>query len=98
MRAEVVVDDELDAIVPFEVLSIAARTVELSLALAGADARLSVRTAHGLELRVPAVLGAPDVLIVPGSGWSAGDHTPCGARCAGRVRCAAGRRPRRRRW
>jgi hypothetical protein len=75
MRAEIVVYDELDAIAPFEVLSIAARSVELSLALVGADARPSVRTAHGLELRVPAVRGAPEGLIAPGGGWAAGGST-----------------------
>jgi hypothetical protein len=60
MRAEIVVYDELDAIAPFDVLSIAARSVELSPALVAADGRPSARPAYGLELRVHAVLGAPD--------------------------------------
>ena len=78
MRAEIVVYegvDELDAIAPFEVLSVAAGSARLSVELVCLDARQSVRTAHGIELRVPAVLGAPDLLIVPGGGWAAGVST-----------------------
>jgi transcriptional regulator GlxA family with amidase domain len=63
--------DELDAIGPFEVLSMAVRhgapwLVELST-IDGGD---EVRASNGLRVRVaPTDDAVPDVLIIPGGGW-----------------------------
>ncbi|WP_318569293.1 DJ-1/PfpI family protein [Salinigranum marinum] len=72
--------DELDGVGPYEVFETAAafgsaveaRTVALD------DAEW-VTASHGLRVGVDGRLGEPDVLVVPGGGWNAGDDRP-GAR------------------
>ncbi|WP_152041567.1 DJ-1/PfpI family protein [Salinigranum salinum] len=72
--------DELDGVGPYEVFQTAgafggeveARTVSL-------DGSGRVTASHGLRVGVDGALGDPDVLVVPGGGWNAGDDRP-GAR------------------
>ena len=64
--------DELDAIVPFEVLSNAARAVpDVQVRLVTLEERSDVTGACGLAFSVHGrwVPGAADILIVPGGGW-----------------------------
>lgn len=75
--------DELDAIAPFEVLSMAAHhATGWRVELVAAVASESVVTANGLRLVVegePLSLNRrPDLLIVPGGGWA--DRVAVGAR------------------
>ncbi|MFG1838053.1 DJ-1/PfpI family protein [Micromonospora sp. NPDC049175] len=68
MRIEIVVFDgfdELDVFGPFEVLAIAGFAVEL-VAVERPGPVVSMR---GVQLQVPAVLGRPDGVVVPGGGW-----------------------------
>jgi transcriptional regulator GlxA family with amidase domain len=76
MRIEIPVFDgfdELDAIGPFEVLR-TAREINpdagLDVALVGAHGPGEVVAAHGLRLSLSEGLGRPDVVIVPGGGWT----------------------------
>jgi transcriptional regulator GlxA family with amidase domain len=72
--------DELDGVGPYEVFETAgalggdveARTVSL-------DGQEWVTASHGLRVGVDGTLGTPDLLVVPGGGWNAGDDRP-GAR------------------
>jgi putative intracellular protease/amidase len=84
MRAHVLLYDgfdELDAIGPFEVLANAAGAgADLSVRLVTATFRSSVTASHGLVVTPDALLpaadvdeGRPDLLVVPGGGWTAGD-------------------------
>ena len=83
MRVEVVVYDgidELDAIVPFEVLQSAALIdgADIEVKLVTLDGAEEVTAAHGLRLIPDGRLGErPDVLIVPGGGWNS--RAPRGA-------------------
>jgi transcriptional regulator GlxA family with amidase domain len=76
MRIEIVVFDgmdELDAIVPFEVLSNAAqlhKNWEVAL-VAVAEPGLVIGS-HGMRLDVTETLGSPGAVIVPGGGWGDG--------------------------
>jgi len=72
--------DELDAIAPFEVFENAARMdgdCEVSLVTHGNQGR--VTASHGLDVGADGRLAnpddedAPDVLLVPGGGWSSGE-------------------------
>jgi transcriptional regulator GlxA family with amidase domain len=68
VRIEIVIFDgfdELDAIGPFEVLSLAGFDVELVVASEPGP----VRSMRGLPVHVPTVLGRPDGLIAVGGGW-----------------------------
>ena len=80
MRIEIVVFDgfdDLDAFGPHEVLSHAAnRLAGWSSTLVAVDAPGTVRSAHGVVMTLDAVLGTPDVVVVPGGGW----HSERGAR------------------
>ncbi|WP_372910941.1 DJ-1/PfpI family protein [Salinigranum sp.] len=66
--------DELDGVGPYEVFETAgalggdveARTVSL-------DGQEWVTASHGLRVGVDGTLGTPDLLVVPGGGWNAGD-------------------------
>jgi transcriptional regulator GlxA family with amidase domain len=71
--------DELDAIAPYEVLTMAARAgADLSVSLATLEPRTELRGAHGLWLRPDEVLpDALDLVLVPGGGWN--DRAPAGA-------------------
>jgi transcriptional regulator GlxA family with amidase domain len=81
MRIEIVVFDgmdELDAIVPFEVLTNAAQLgADWDVALVSADEPGQIVGSHGLRLDVSEALGTPDAFVVPGGGW--GDRSPKGA-------------------
>lgn len=69
--------DELDAIAPFEVFQNAARVgADCTVSLVTLDDRETVTASHGLRIGVDGVLAdpgsddAPDLLVVPGGGWS----------------------------
>lgn len=68
--------DELDGVGPFEVFETAggdvgaAAPVEASMVTV--EPAESVTASHGLELVPHGTLGDPDLLVVPGGGWSAG--------------------------
>ena len=75
--------DELDAIAPFEVLSMAARRMpDWRVEFVTTDGAASIRAANGLVLQLDGArlnaVNRPDVLLVPGGGWA--DRTPKGAR------------------
>lgn len=76
--------DEADALAPWEVLSgvAGARPAELSAALVTLDGAGPVTASHGAVLTPDGPLSErPDVLLVPGGGWSRTDARP-GARAA----------------
>jgi transcriptional regulator GlxA family with amidase domain len=81
MRIEIVVFDgmdELDAIVPFEVLSNAALFgTDWEVALVGVREAGQIVGSHGMHLDVDETLGSPAAVVVPGGGW--GDRAPKGA-------------------
>ncbi|SDJ45023.1 DJ-1/PfpI family protein [Halovenus aranensis] len=64
--------DDLDAFGPFEVFSHAQRAgADLQAGLYTLEAAETVETAHGLTVKPDgAVPDAPDVVVVPGGGWS----------------------------
>jgi len=71
--------DELDAVGPFEVFQNAARAgADCEVSLVTDDSRERVTASHGLDVGVDGTLAdpgeadAPDLLVVPGGGWSAG--------------------------
>jgi len=65
--------DELDAVGPFEVLSNGARVgADLDVSLVTLDGSERVTASHGLDVGVDGRLGDPDLLVVPGGGWSDG--------------------------
>lgn len=67
MRIEIVVFDgldEIDAFAPFEVLSSAGLDVGF-VALEPGD----IVSMRGVTMRIPARLGSPDGVVVPGGGW-----------------------------
>ena len=75
--------DELDAIAPFEVLSMAARRLpDWRVEFVNIGGAASVRAANGLVVQLDGVrlnaANRPDVLLVPGGGWA--DRTQTGAR------------------
>lgn len=72
--------DELDAVGPFEVFQNAARAgADCTVSLVTRERRERVVASHGLDVGVDGVLAdpgeenAPDLLVVPGGGWSAGE-------------------------
>jgi len=64
--------DELDAIGPYEVLKNGAREGRADLTVATATEKPveSVTAGHGLEVVPDGTLGDPDLLLVPGGGWT----------------------------
>ena len=75
--------DELDAIAPYEVLSMAAKRLPgWRVEFVTANGVASVRAANGVVMQLDGTrlngVNKPDVLVVPGGGWA--DHTPKGAR------------------
>ena len=74
MDAEIVLFDgfdELDAVGPYEVLSNGRRAgADLTVSLVTTDDRDRVTASHGLGVGVDGSLGDPDLLLVPGGGWS----------------------------
>jgi transcriptional regulator GlxA family with amidase domain len=72
--------DELDAIAPYEVFANAARAgADCAVSLVTHDRQERVTASHGLDVDVDGVLSepsddnAPDILLVPGGGWSSGE-------------------------
>jgi transcriptional regulator GlxA family with amidase domain len=77
MRTEILLYDgfdDLDAFGPFEVLSGAG----LDTRFVTLEPRDSVATSHGARVIPDGVLGDPDLVLVPGGGWS--DGNAAGAR------------------
>lgn len=73
MRIEIVAFDgmdELDAVLPYEILSNAAPGTDWEVALVGIHGAGQVVGAHGLRMQVDEGLGSPNALIVPGGGWA----------------------------
>lgn len=76
MRAEFVVFDgfdEIDVFGPFETLA----SGGFEVALVGVERAGRVVSMRGVRLDVEAVLGQPEVLVVPGGGWL--NHAPEGS-------------------
>jgi transcriptional regulator GlxA family with amidase domain len=78
--------DELDAVGPYEVFATAgAFGADVAVSLATLESRASVRASHGLEVTPDVVLPGPrdgdrpDLLVVPGGGWSDPDVPGAGA-------------------
>jgi transcriptional regulator GlxA family with amidase domain len=77
--------DELDGVGPYEVFDTAAdfggpfavRTVSV-------EPTEWVTASHGLRIGIDGELGQPDLLVVPGGGWNAGDDRPGARREAAR--------------
>ena len=66
--------DELDAIGPYEVFENGARAgASLETRLVTLEATDIVTASHGLRVGVDGVLGDPDLLVVPGGGWTTDD-------------------------
>ena len=66
--------DELDAIGPYEVFENAARVgAPLETRLVTLDPVEGVTAGHGLRVGADGVLGDPDLLVVPGGGWTTDD-------------------------
>jgi transcriptional regulator GlxA family with amidase domain len=73
--------DELDAIAPFEVFQNAALAgADCEVSLVSLDGQDRVTASHGLDVGVDGQLAdpedahAPDLLLVPGGGWSSGEN------------------------
>jgi transcriptional regulator GlxA family with amidase domain len=66
--------DELDAVGPYEVLDNGRRAgADLTVRLVSHEGRDRVTASHGLDVGVDGPLGDPDLLVVPGGGWSDGE-------------------------
>lgn len=66
--------DELDVIGPFEVLENGARAgASISTRLVTLEPTDRVTASHGLRVEPDGTLGNPDLLIVPGGGWTSED-------------------------
>ncbi|WP_226004608.1 DJ-1/PfpI family protein [Natrinema salinisoli] len=66
--------DELDAIGPYEVLENGARAgASLETRLVTLEPTDLVTASHGLRVEPDGPLGEPDILIVPGGGWTTED-------------------------
>ncbi|MEM4781830.1 MAG: DJ-1/PfpI family protein [Halalkalicoccus sp.] len=64
--------DELDAIGPYEVFRTAAEAGgDLAASMVTREPTERVTASHGLRVEPDGVLGEPDLLVVPGGGWSA---------------------------
>ncbi|QKY21589.1 DJ-1/PfpI family protein [Halolamina sp. CBA1230] len=79
--------DELDAVGPFEAFQNAARAgADCTVSLVTRERRERVIASHGLDVGVDGTLArpdeddAPDLLVVPGGGWSAGEGEDSSAR------------------
>lgn len=65
--------DELDAVGPYEVLSNAGeRGADLTVETVTNEPAETVTASHGLRVQPDGVLGTPDLLVVPGGGWTDG--------------------------
>ncbi len=67
--------DELDAIGPYEVLANGAQVgAAIETRLVTLDKTDVVTASHGLRVEPDATLGEPDLLIVPGGGWTSANE------------------------
>ena len=67
--------DELDAIGPYEVFENAAQAgADLETSLVTLEETDLVTASHGLRVEPQGTLGQPDILIVPGGGWTTADE------------------------
>ncbi|WP_339105565.1 DJ-1/PfpI family protein [Haloterrigena salinisoli] len=67
--------DELDAIGPYEVFENAAHAgADLEVALVTLDETDLVTASHGLRVEPQGTLGQPDILLVPGGGWTSANE------------------------
>jgi transcriptional regulator GlxA family with amidase domain len=72
--------DELDGVGPYEVFKTAAAFGgSFTTRMVSVEHDEWVIASHGLRVGVDGRLGRPDILVVPGGGWNAGDDRP-GAR------------------
>jgi transcriptional regulator GlxA family with amidase domain len=63
--------DELDAVGPYEVLANGAREgADLAVSLVTHEPAETVTAGHGLAVVPQGTLGDPDLLVVPGGGWT----------------------------
>lgn len=63
--------DELDVLGPYEVFSCAQRTgASIEPTVVGLDSTAPIQANHGTTIEPQATLGTPDVVVVPGGGWS----------------------------
>lgn len=63
--------DELDAVGPYEVFSSAAeRGADLAVRVVTLEPTDRIRAGHGLCIEPDGRLGEPDLLVVPGGGWT----------------------------
>ena len=66
--------DELDAIGPYEVFQNGTEAgADLETRLVTLEPTETVRASHGLTVVPDGTLGSPDVLVVPGGGWTTED-------------------------
>ena len=66
--------DELDAVGPYEVLDNGAAVgADVDVSLVTLEERVLVAASHGLRVEPDGTLGEPDLLLVPGGGWSSGE-------------------------
>ncbi|WP_290815945.1 DJ-1/PfpI family protein [Halovivax sp.] len=66
--------DELDAVGPYEVLDNGAAVgADVDVSLVTLEERVLVEASHGLRVEPDGTLGEPDLLLVPGGGWSSGE-------------------------
>ncbi|ADB62468.1 ThiJ/PfpI domain protein [Haloterrigena turkmenica DSM 5511] len=67
--------DELDAIGPYEVLENAAQAgADLEVDLVTLDETDLVTASHDLRVEPQGTLGQPDILLVPGGGWTSANE------------------------
>jgi transcriptional regulator GlxA family with amidase domain len=67
--------DELDAVGPYETFATAAeRGADLEVTLVAREPTDRIVASHGLRVEPDGVLGEPDLLVVPGGGWSSRDE------------------------
>jgi transcriptional regulator GlxA family with amidase domain len=65
--------DELDAVGPYEVFDNGARRgADLNVSLVTLEPEEMILASHGLKVVPDGQLGRPDLLVVPGGGWSDG--------------------------
>ncbi|MBZ6495290.1 DJ-1/PfpI family protein [Natrinema longum] len=85
--------DELDAIGPYEVLQNGAQAgAPLETRLVTLAETDRVTASHGLRVEPDGILGEPDLLIVPGGGWTTDDEGVRAAVDDGRLPAAVGER------
>lgn len=83
--------DELDAVGPYEVFATGAdEGADLAVSMVTAGPVETVTASHGLEIVPDGTLGDPELLVVPGGGWSGGESV--GVRASAASEGSTGRR------